>query len=68
MGVLIIKCPNTGRDISTGIETDKDTFATMPNDVVETRCPHCRTKHSWRPRDARLIDAIPPSDWIENQR
>jgi hypothetical protein len=68
MGVLIIKCPNTGRDISTGIETDKDTFAAMPNDVVETRCPHCRTKHSWRPRDARLIDAIPPCDWIENQR
>ena len=67
MGVLVIKCPNTGRDVSTGIQTDASTFARMPNEVLETRCPHCRTKHSWRPRDAMFVDALPPADWIENQ-
>lgn len=55
MGVLVIKCPNTGREVSTGIQTDTSTFARMPNEILETRCPHCRTKHSWRPRDAMLF-------------
>jgi len=68
MGVLVIKCPVTGRDVATGIQTDASTFARMPNEVLETRCPHCRTKHTWRPRDARFVDALPPADWIENQK
>jgi hypothetical protein len=67
MGVLVIKCPNTGRELSTGIQVDSSTFARMPNEVMETRCPHCRTKHSWRPRDAKFVDALPPAGWIENQ-
>ena len=68
MGVLVIKCPNTGRDVATGIQVDSATFARMPNEVTETRCPHCRTKHSWRPRDAKYVEALPPGDWIENQK
>jgi hypothetical protein len=67
MGTLVIKCPNTGRDIATGVQVDSSTFARMPNEVLETRCPHCRTKHSWRPRDAKFVEALPPADWIENQ-
>jgi len=67
MGVVVIKCPNTGRELSTGIQVDSSTFARMPNEVMETRCPHCRTKHSWRPRDAKFVDALPPADWVENQ-
>ena len=68
MGVLVVKCPINGRYFSTGVQTDADSFALMPNEVAYARCPHCRTTHSWRPLDAKLVDAIPPSDWIENQR
>ena len=68
MGVLIIKCPVSGREFSTGIQTDADSFARMKNEATQTRCPYCLTEHSWRPLDAKLVDAIPPSDWIENQK
>lgn len=66
MGVLLIKCPNTGRELSTGIQLDANSLGLLPNVVSEVKCPHCRTTHSWRPRDARFVDAIPPSDWVEN--
>ena len=67
MGVLIIKCPVTGRELSTGVQIDADSFARMPNAVASARCPHCRSEHSWRPRDAKLVDVIPPAEWVENQ-
>ena len=67
MGVLVVKCHVTGRDFSTGVHTDADTFARMKNEVMQSRCPHCMSEHSWRPLDAKLIDALSPADWIENQ-
>jgi hypothetical protein len=66
MGVLVIKCPNTGREFSTGIQTDANSPGLLANEASEVKCPYCRTTHSWRPRDARYVDAIPPGDWIEN--
>jgi hypothetical protein len=69
MGVLVIKCPTTGRELTTGIQTDATNFARMPNAVAaQARCPHCHSAHSWRPLDARLVDALPPADRIENIR
>jgi len=68
MGVLVIKRPVSGRELSTGIQTDANTFARMKNVTAQTRCPYCLTEHSWRPLDAKLVDAIPPADWIENQK
>ena len=68
MGVLVIKCPVSGRELSTGIQTNANTFARMKNVTAQTRCPYCLTEHSWRPLDAKLVDAIPPADWIENQK
>jgi hypothetical protein len=68
MGVLVIKCQVTGREFSTGIQTDADSLAKMRNEVSSARCPYCLTEHSWRPLDAKLVDAIPSADWIENQK
>jgi hypothetical protein len=65
MGVLVIKCLQTGREFSTGIHTDADNFALMPNQVSYARCPYCWATHSWRPLDAKLIDALPQNDRIE---
>jgi len=55
MGVLVIKCPVSGREFSTGIQTDVDSLARMRNEVSSARCPYCLTQHSWRPLDARLV-------------
>ena len=66
MGVIVIKCQVTGREFSTGIQADADSLAQMPNVVSSARCPYCLVQHSWRPLDAKLVDALPPVDWIEN--
>jgi len=67
MGVLVVKCHVTGRDFSTGIHTDAGTFGRMKNEVMQSRCPYCMSEHSWRPLDAKLIDATPPTNSIANQ-
>jgi hypothetical protein len=55
MGAIMIRCPTTNELVSVGIDTDKDTFAGLP-DVRATpvRCPACGQQHSWSPKDAVL--------------
>jgi hypothetical protein len=47
MGMLMIKCPNTGRAISTGIQIEQAAFDVMPVFFSRTFCPACRTEHRW---------------------
>jgi hypothetical protein len=67
MGVLLITCPNTGKEFSTGIQADRDTASVLPKVTMTARCPHCQLDHDWDVGEARYVDAIPPSDWIENK-
>ena len=67
MGVMLIKCPKTGLDLSTGILTDIVTFSRIPQVPSQTACPHCGSVHFWMPRETKLVETIPPRDWIENQ-
>jgi hypothetical protein len=65
MSILLIKCPHTGRPISTGIELDPDTFAALPDILSYLTCPECGLQHAWWTRDAWLDEAIesgPPKD------
>jgi hypothetical protein len=45
MGVVMITCPNTGRAVSTGIETDARSLASLSlslSDVPkQSKCPVC---------------------------
>ena len=59
MLILMIRCPRTGQDISTGIETDDESFHNLPDVVVYTRCPHCGIDHAWWPDEARLTESLP---------
>ena len=47
MGAIITKCPVTGQEIPTGIETDAATFARITSLVGRVWCPHCREEHQW---------------------
>lgn len=68
MGVLVSKCPKTGKMFSTGIQPDARTVENLPQVLTHSKCPHCGSSaHSWRPRDAILSDDLPSSDWIENR-
>ena len=65
MGMLFIRCPVTGKSISTGVRTDAEGLSKMPNLVQYAHCPHCMSDHAWRPLDAKLVEA---STSKENQK
>jgi hypothetical protein len=54
MATICTSCPNTGRDISTGIETDTDSFAVMPDVITRVHCPYCGEQHNWSKYNAFL--------------
>jgi len=57
---LYFVCPNTGRDIDAGIETDLETLLRIKTQTIEIECPICRERHEWRVADARLATAALP--------
>lgn len=68
MGVLLVKCPATGKEFSTGMQLERVALPLLPrNHEGKTFCPYCKVEHTWRVREARWVDAIPPDLWIENQ-
>ena len=57
MGALMLTCPITGKEFSTGILADEDTFKQLPDTVTKAICPHCGQLHRWWTREARLADS-----------
>jgi len=59
MGTLMVRCPRTGQDFSSGIETDRLSFERTPAFSGMIRCPLCGIDHSWSKIDAWLHDGEP---------
>jgi len=55
---LYFVCPNTGRDVDTGIETELDTLLRIRTAPIRVTCPVCGEVHEWRVRDAQLTNAV----------
>jgi hypothetical protein len=47
MGVLLIRCPSTCGEVSTGIEIDPEGLAHLPDKLVASKCPVCGLEHAW---------------------
>jgi len=60
MAVLMLRCPMSDRNFSTGIEIDPNGFKLMSDAIRIARCPYCQQEHSWRPYDAWMMESIPP--------
>ncbi len=60
MGVVMIRCPETRRAISTGIEADRTTFRSTPVFFSHTFCPLCRVTHEWFAGDAWVWESDLP--------
>jgi hypothetical protein len=56
MGVIVIRCPHSGEDVSTGIEMDEASFAKLPDILVRSYCSSCDLQHAWWPRESRLVE------------
>jgi hypothetical protein len=67
LGVLLITCPVTSKEFSTGVQIDSRDASMLPDVESEALCTFCEQVHRWRPRQARWVEAIGPDDWIENQ-
>jgi predicted RNA-binding Zn-ribbon protein involved in translation (DUF1610 family) len=63
MSSVMIRCPTTGRTVSTEIETEPGVFRQLPNIRARMRCPACGREHVWRVSEAwlagepRLVEA-----------
>jgi hypothetical protein len=56
MGQVMIKCPQTGEEIATGLQSDHASFKRMPVFYGRTLCPICRIDHDWFARDAWVAE------------
>ena len=47
MGMIMIRCPQTGRVVPTGIEADRERFRSSTVFFARTLCSVCNTNHEW---------------------
>lgn len=52
METIMIRCPNTGRDISTGLIMRNGEFSRSPVFFARVLCPICAEHHEWFAADA----------------
>ena len=65
--VVMVRCPTTGRELSTGIEMDAATFESLPEIRAQIECPVCRSDHNWSTREAWLGNpppSVPNLPWL----
>jgi hypothetical protein len=61
MGTVMVKCPDTGRDISTGIVADRASFNATPVFFARVYCPLCQAEHEWFAKEAWVCET--ESQW-----
>ena len=54
MPEILIRCPATGRDVSTGIALETDVFLEAEFKTYPVPCPHCGNRHPWKKGDAYM--------------
>ena len=62
MGGVFIRCPRTGREVSTGLQVGKEEFAALRPTIRRMRCPACGSEHAWSRGSARwreIADGAP---------
>jgi len=52
MGMVMIKCPTSGRAIATGMEADRAGFGRSPVFFARTFCAICKSNHEWFAKEA----------------
>lgn len=52
MAHIVIKCPNTGKPVPTGVDMDKKGFESAQLSGNSFQCPACGNMHTWDKKDA----------------
>jgi endogenous inhibitor of DNA gyrase (YacG/DUF329 family) len=67
MSSMMIRCPTTGRPVSTAIEIEPSVFRKLPNLRAHMLCPACGQEHGWMTKSAwlagepRLVEGAGPA-------
>jgi hypothetical protein len=56
MGMVMIKCPQTGSAIPTGIKADRERFRCSAVFFARTYCSICDANHEWFAKDAWVYE------------
>jgi hypothetical protein len=67
MARLMLRCPMTDRNFSTGIDTNNETLGLVPDATITARCPYCGQDHTLGPHTAWLADGIPLGEQIASR-
>ena len=65
--VVMVRCPSTGRELSTGVEMDEETFQHLSDIRSQMTCPICGIDHIWSTREAWLgnpAPSLPALPWL----
>lgn len=61
MGVVVMRCPRTGREVPTGTELERDEFHALKPMIHRMRCPACGSEHVWSKGTASWRSSLPGS-------
>jgi hypothetical protein len=56
LGVVMIKCPETGRAIPTGMKAERKKFRCSTVFFARTYCAICRVSHEWFAKEAWVYE------------
>jgi len=59
MGVVVMRCPRTGREVGTGVEMEREAFEKLKPVIQRMRCPACGSEHVWSRGTARWRSSLP---------
>lgn len=59
MNVIWIVCPTSGKEVSTEIETDEESFESLPAFMLTLVCPARGETHDWSDMRGRLVETRP---------
>lgn len=59
MGVVVMRCPRTGREVGTGAEMEREAFEKLKPVIQRMRCPACGSEHVWSRGTARWRSSLP---------
>ncbi len=56
--MIMVKCPQSGRAIPTGLKSDRETFLRSIVFFGNTLCPACQANHNWFAREAWVEEPV----------
>jgi len=72
MNPLSFHCPNTHREIETGLEINYSVLRTVQPVTIRLLCPVCDTVHEWKLSEGLIKDPVnpepPPLAWSPCER